>query len=71
VVRLRFDEADTIVQAEFVDQQVRSLGLRVAVGTARAADDHELRGRVAEFVQRPDRDVGTLERLDATDEEQQ
>ncbi len=71
VVGLRLDEADPIVQTQFVDQGVRPHGLDVTFEPARPTDDHELGTRIAERGERPDRNVGALERLDAPDEQQQ
>ena len=69
MVRLRRDEPDLVVQAELVDQLVGALDLGVALGTARAADDQQEGVGSAERVQRPDRHVGPLQRLDPTDEQ--
>ena len=69
-MRLRLDELHAVAQPEFVDQRVCAHGLDIAFDAARAADDDESRLRIAERGQRPNRNVGTLERLDAPDEQE-
>ena len=74
VVGLRRDEHDAVVQVEFVDEVVRSLRLESAALAARPAHDDQHRVGVAapaQVTQRPNRDVGPLQRLDATHEDDQ
>ena len=64
-------EAHPRVEPELADQRVQVRELGFAVGTTGAADDHELGARVVHLRERADREVGALESLDATDEQQQ
>ena len=57
-------------EAELVDELVGAVDLAVALGAARPADDQQQRVGPAELGERPDRHVGTLQRLDAPDEQQ-
>ena len=70
-MRLRLDELHPLVQPEFVDQRMGAQGLDVALHAARAADDDQSSPGIAECCESPNRHVGTLERLDAPDEQQQ
>ena len=70
VVRLRRHEPDLVVETELVDELMRPFDLAVAGRTAGAADDQQQCVGTTERVQRTDRDVGTLQRLDPTDEQQ-
>ena len=71
VVRLRRDEAHAVLEPELGDQRVQRCDLGLAVGAARAADDHERGAVLVEHLgQRAHREVGALQRLDATDEQQ-
>ena len=67
---LRCDEAHACLEPELGDHRVQVRELGVAVGPTRAADDHQLGVRVVHLGERADREVGALESLDATDEQQ-
>ena len=71
---LGVDEVDVLAHAAGVGHVVEALERLLAVGPARAADDHQAVGLVPgieQLGQRLDGHVGTLERLDAADEEQE
>ena len=57
-------------EAEVGDELVGAVGLAVAISTTRPADDEQQRVGSSEGGKRPDRHVGTLERLDPSDEQQ-
>ena len=61
---------DLVVQTQLVDELVGAFDLDVAVDPARAADDDQEGIGSTERMERPDRDVGAFERLDAPDEQQ-
>ena len=74
VMRLRWDEHDAVMHVELVDEIVSPLRLEAAALTAGPSDDDQYRIRMAapmQIGQRPNCDVGPLQRLNPTDEDDQ
>ena len=69
-MRLRRYEAHLVVHTQLIDQGVQRGHLTVAVLATGTADDQQQRIGAVELRQRPHRDIGCLQGLDATDEEQ-
>ena len=59
-----------MLEAELGDERVQRVDFGRAVGTARAAHDHQGRASIDQVIERPHREVGALQGLDAPDEEQ-
>ena len=70
MVRLRRHHRDAIVETTIGDEIVNLGGMIVALGPARATDDQQAGPGITQPRQRLNRDIDTLQRLDATNEEQ-
>ena len=70
IVPLRLDPTNLACHVELVGQPAHALRLRLAGGSARAADDDERHRRISERGDAADREIDALQRLDSSDEQQ-
>ena len=70
VVRLRRHETHLVAQTQLVDERHHAVELGIALGSAGTADDQQDGIAATQRGERAHRHVGTLQRLDAANEQQ-